>query len=313
MSDTNTKYYKKIILALIAIVLAYIVIFHSILVQQFFSRYFIEPIVKDALEQGSGKEEYNIFNTLVYGAVLVVALFLLYKLVRKLNFELNKQFFIALLPFIALGSILRVLEDIRFFSVPVAYLFISPIIYIFLGAIVVGIIVLAQILSKKYANRIIFITGAILGGLAISLCFLTVWRYPQALAQILGLSVLTTLIVFLILEVFSVKILSLKEYLSLSSLALFFAHFLDASATFVGINFYGYAEKHPLPTLAIGIFGAWIMYPLKFIVVSLVIYLLRIRYGAIVDENAKWLIIFCVFVLGLAPGIRDALRIGIGV
>ncbi|MDI6708891.1 MAG: DUF63 family protein, partial [Candidatus Thermoplasmatota archaeon] len=101
--------------------------------------------------------------------------------------------------------------------------------------------------------------------------------------------------------------------LSLSSLALFFAHFLDASATFVGINFYGYAEKHPLPTLAIGIFGAWIMYPLKFIVVSLVIYLLRIRYRAIVDENAKWLIIFCVFVLGLAPGIRDTLRIGIGV
>ncbi|MEW6070368.1 MAG: DUF63 family protein [Candidatus Thermoplasmatota archaeon] len=308
---------KKIILALIlaaAIVIVCAIIFYPALAQQFFNKYFIEPVVKDIYETNTGEGEYNIFNTLVYGAILVLALFLIYKLVKKLNFKLGKEFFIAILPFIVLGSVLRVLEDTKYFKPPFAYLLVSPIIYIFLGAIVVGIVVLTQLLSKKFTNTVLLVTGCSLVICSLSLCFLTPWRHWEALGSILALSALATAIVMLGFKLGSFKLSALKICLSHSNLALFYAHFLDASATFVGVDFYGYGEKHPLPTIMINIFGsAWIICLLKFIVVFFVIYLLRIRYKNFLDENAKLLVIFCVFVLGLAPGIRDMLRIGIGV
>lgn len=310
--------YKKTMLGItivILLIIGILLIFNPALVWQFFEKYFIMPIIADAqAEPGVSEGEYNLFNTLAYGAFLVGALFLIYKLIKKLRFELNKEFFVALLPFIALGSILRVLEDLRFFSVPLAYLFISPIIYIFIGAIVVGIVVLCSLLSKKFTNRILFIAGVILVAVSLSGCFLIPWENPYAIVLIFILAAGATLAVFLIFRVFSVKITSLKAYLSPVSLALFGAHFLDASATFVGVDFYGYGEKHPLPGWMINIFGsAWIMYLIKFVIIFLIIYLLNIKYKTLLDPNAKWLIIMCVFILGLAPGLRDALRIGIGV
>lgn len=281
----------------------------------FLQKYFIAPIVADAqAETGVSEGEYNIFNTLTYGALLALSLFFIYKLLKKLALKIDKNFFIALLPFIILGSVLRVLEDMRFFSLPFAYLFISPIIYIFVGMIVIGIVVFSAFINKKFVNSILFITGIILLAIATIPCFLTYWRYPDALVIIPCLSALATVCVFLIFRALSVKIPTLKTYLSFSSLALFGAHFLDASATYAGIDFYHYGEKHPLPIAAIGIFGsAWIMYVLKFIVVFLVIYLLDIKYKSLLNENARWLVKICVFILGIAPGIRDMLRIGIGV
>lgn len=300
---------------IISLIIAVICVFEYSTVYLFLQKYFIVPIVADAqAETGVSEGEYNIFNTLAYGALLAVSLFLVYKLLKKFALKIDVNFFIALLPFIILGSVLRVLEDMRFFSLPFEYLFISPIIYIFVGMIVIGIVVFSAFINKKFVNSILFITGIILLAIATIPCSLTHWRHPDALVIIIGLSALATACVFLIFRVLSVKIPTLKAYLSFSSLALFGAHFLDASATFAGIDFYHYAEKHPLPIAAIGIFGsAWIMYVLKFIVVFLVIYLLDIEYSSQLSENAKWLVKICVFILGAAPGIRDLLRIGLGV
>lgn len=311
------RLYKKYLplAIIISYILAVICIFGHDAVCLFLQKYFIAPIVTDAhAETGVSEGEYNIFNTLAYGALLALALFLIYKLLKKLALKIDVNFFIALLPFIILGPVLRVLEDMRFFHLPFAYLFISPIIYISLGAIVIGIVVSSALLNKRLVAPILFITGIILLAIATIPCLLTHWQHLDALVIILGLSALATACIFLIFRALSVKISSLKIYLSLSSLALFGAHFLDASATFAGIDFYSYGEKHPLPIFAIGVFGsAWIMYVLKFTVVFLVIYLLDIKYKSLLNENARWLVKICVFILGAAPGIRDMLRIGIGV
>jgi uncharacterized membrane protein len=97
---------------------------------------------------------------------------------------------------------------------------------------------------------------------------------------------------------------------------LFFGHFLDASATFVAIDYYGYIEKHVLPTFLIELFNtAAVMLILKAILVILVIYFIDILYEKDFKSNPTMvgLIKIAVLVLGLAPGTRDVLRLAIGV
>jgi uncharacterized membrane protein len=90
------------------------------------------------------------------------------------------------------------------------------------------------------------------------------------------------------------------------------AHLLDASATFVSLTFYGYYEQHVLPTFLINLAGgAWIMYPLKMVVIIPVIYLID-KYAK-EDKRLRNLLLIAVAVLGLAPGLRDMFRLFMGV
>ena len=95
-------------------------------------------------------------------------------------------------------------------------------------------------------------------------------------------------------------------------LALYFAHFLDGSATWLGIDRYGYVEKHVLPSGAIDYFGtAAVMLPLKFGIVSAVIWALEAEREEI-DRHMRYLLLLFLMTLGLAPGTRDILRLALG-
>ncbi|MCD6461507.1 MAG: DUF63 family protein [Thermoplasmata archaeon] len=100
-----------------------------------------------------------------------------------------------------------------------------------------------------------------------------------------------------------------------TSILIMFGHMLDASATFVGVDIYGYREKHVLPRLLMGLTGtAAVMYLLKAAIIGLVVYILEndVR-KEIKDATVLGLLRFTILVLGLAPGLRDALRISLGV
>lgn len=302
------------IIALIIIFIT-ILIFYNSLFWQFFDKYFVMPIMADVTQIGGASEGgYNVFNTITYSVLLVAGIFAIYKLMQKFNFKLDERFFVALLPFVILGGVWRVLEDMQFVKAPYAYLLISPVIYIFIGAIVIAIIIACFITKKaERMSSVILYSGTALLLLSVIPFFLVSWKHAEALAIISGSFGAALAVTFLSFRVLSLKTAVCKAFLTKPSLALFAAHFLDASATFVGIDFYNYGEKHVLPSLLINIFGtAVVMYALKFIVVALVVYLLDIKYKALLDSNAKWLVRICVFILGAAPGIRDALRISVG-
>ena len=96
-------------------------------------------------------------------------------------------------------------------------------------------------------------------------------------------------------------------------LLLYFGHFFDGAATFLGIEEYGYIEKHVVPTATIDYVGtAAIMLPLKFLVVTGVI--LAIEYEESKEEQKEMINLLLLFLLtlGLAPGVRDVLRIMFG-
>ena len=96
-------------------------------------------------------------------------------------------------------------------------------------------------------------------------------------------------------------------------LILYFGHFFDGSATFLGIDEYGYIEKHVLPSGFINYFGtAAVMLPLKFLVVTGVIAALESEESKEQQQQMVNLLLLFLLTLGLAPGTRDVLRIMFG-
>ena len=96
-------------------------------------------------------------------------------------------------------------------------------------------------------------------------------------------------------------------------LTLYFGHFIDGSATYLGIDNYGYVEKHVLPTWFIETFGtAIVMLPLKFLVVTGVIVALENEEHKEDQKQMISLLILFLLALGLGPGTRDILRIMFG-
>lgn len=138
----------------------------------------------------------------------------------------------------------------------------------------------------------------------------------EAMPLVIGLTVLSTLLTFIAFRFISRWRSEALVFTAGVNIALFLGHFMDASATFIGIDYYGYTEKHILPSFLIGIFHtAGIMYLLKLVVISLVIYLIDISYKDDLrdDKVLIGLVKLCIFILGLAPGTRDMLRLTMGV
>lgn len=100
------------------------------------------------------------------------------------------------------------------------------------------------------------------------------------------------------------------------SLLLFLSQFLDGAATYRGIEIYGYMEKHVLPTFLIDWAGsAIVMFPIKFLAVLLIVVILDVLFKKDLDRypNLSNIVKFGVVFLGLAPGMRDTIRIALGV
>ena len=100
----------------------------------------------------------------------------------------------------------------------------------------------------------------------------------------------------------------------------------DGFATMVGIDLFGYGEKHPVSNAviqyggrindAIGVDwgeGAWLFALVKAALVGLIVWLfvqMRIEHR---QQHFRLLIVLAVLIVGLAPGLRDIGRLMLGV
>jgi uncharacterized membrane protein len=131
-----------------------------------------------------------------------------------------------------------------------------------------------------------------------------------------GLAVACTLVTVAMFWAVSRRWPEGRTFVTPLSVMLYASHYLDGSATFRGIDFHGYGEKHVLPGFLIDALGtAAVMLPLKFLVVTLAIYVLDVSFKEDLREapNLGWLVKVAILVLGLAPGTRDMLRLAMGV
>jgi uncharacterized membrane protein len=107
-----------------------------------------------------------------------------------------------------------------------------------------------------------------------------------------------------------------KIYTNPVNLFIIFGQMFDAAATYVGVDFYGYSEKHPIPNFFFETFGTSVVFlPIKFALGVAVVYLIDISFMKDLKDypNLKGLIKIIIIVLGLGPGTRDILRLVMGV
>ena len=95
----------------------------------------------------------------------------------------------------------------------------------------------------------------------------------------------------------------LKQLLTYENSGVLNAHLLDATATFTALTFFGYLEQHFTPRFLMDAFGNWVFFPLKIVVVLIVLWFID---SSLKDKsNLRTYLKIIVVILGLAPAIRD--------
>ena len=261
----------------------------------FIDQYFIQPIY----DPMGG---YNFVNTIIYAIAAIVILFGIYKILQKLNVHIDNKFFYAIFPFIILGSSLRTFVDSEIYKI--SFWTVSPGIYILTAAIFLGAF-FASLGIERFTKIQYWKTSVLIGGgililhfsLAASRLQLTNLSYGAAM---LGLAAAISIGLFLVFK-FAKFSAGQKYFLP------FPAHMLDASTTFIAVDFLGAMEKHPLPALSTTFAGtAAIMYLLKLLVLIPLVYFLDKEFE---DKNLVNYFIIAIAVLGFAEGIRNLLTI----
>lgn len=251
---------------------------------EFFQKYFIEPIYS---------EGYNVVNTIVYGLLLGIGIIFCYRLLEKLRVKIDERLFLALLPFITLGAFLRALEDALL--LPKSALFITPGIFFTIFALAAAALVVSLSLGREY-HRVMFMAGVFLLIYPLFLLSKNIYTF-KPLLYIAAVFAISCLLVFAFLRRFK-----FEKWIY----AAFAAHMLDASATVVGVEFFGYWEEHVFEGMLVDKLGtAFVLFPLKIAVLLLVIFVVQ----KILDRDAAKFWYFALFVLGFAPGLRDVLKI----
>ena len=261
--------------------------------KSFLLQYFITPLYSDDLP-------YNVYNTLVYAVLLIVAIFLIYKLLKKMNLKINLNFFVATIPYILLASVFRVLRDSTLFKSPI---FVSPLIYITVFAIAFSALLFSWAIERVYHYHYDLPMFSI--GIILLIYFGRFLKFNNLLVigQVLGLAFLAIVIINIFSKMAKNLLTNLNQFILGSAM-------FDASTTVVGLVFYGYGEKHVLPNFFFGIFGPWVMFPLKFIVVLLALWAIDISDS---DSDLKNFIKLAILAVTLGPGTRNLLRMVMGV
>lgn len=280
-------------------------------VWHYIDKYYISGIVYDT--------SYNIVDTLTYAIVLGISLFWVLKLLGKLNVKIDTRFLTSITPYVIAGSSLRVLEDSGLFAPPLRYLFVTPLIYFFIFAVTICMLVAAMYLERKGKIRDYH---ALFGYAGATWAFFNIAALiiydgiinPVPAVAILFLGITVTGIVYFISRKTNFLLLTDKV-----NICILFTHLLDASSTFVGIDWLNYYEKHVVPTFFIDLASNFtshpslVMYPLKLIVFIPVLYVLDNDFKTEKEKKLIGLMKLTILVLGLSPAVRNTLRIMMGV
>jgi len=270
----------------------------------FINEYYINPIIYDT--------GYNPINTITWAIILGLSLFGVVKLLDKLDVTVDEVFIFAVSPYIFVGGSLRVGEDAGIVVAPLKYLLITPLIYFFIFFVCVAMLVLSVGLQR--AVRINYYWPFAMGGVAWSA--LNVWLLYQTapafnagiLALILSVGVALSLVVYAIARLLNFALL--KDRVNAFELD---GQLLAATATSFGLTFLPYAEKHVLPNFLIEATGtAFVMYPLKLVVTIPVLFIID-QYLKTESKNLVGLVKLAILTVGLAPAIRDTLRMTLGI
>jgi uncharacterized membrane protein len=287
----------------------------------FIEDYFINPIIEHT--------GYNIINTSVYAIIAIFVAFIIFKTFKK---YFTKQLIYYTLPFILLGSTVRVITDATESSIDLSsqpfsnflqavlnsgvynygFLTATPGIYVVIGLITIFSLWLSIKLKKPELYPLIGLV-LLIPNLLIVLLMIRDLTY---LMIILSLSIVIFLIGNLILDKYKVKEQAAKIALS--------AHIIDGVSSFVAIEVFNRLSPQCIQN-GICYFGQHVVerFFSELMVYGTVFFLaLKVIFAIIAsiviekeaeNENEKYFIYLLIIIFGLAPGIRNLLRVTLGV
>ena len=255
-------------------------------IEDFFQTYFVNPIT---LNQG-----YNAINTGTYAIILVIAAYLIYKILRRLHVKIDKKLGISVAPYVLLGSSSRLLVDS---GITNTFLLITPLIYVVIFAIAFATLLLSKFLEKKFKIPYYKIMTSI--GIVLTL-------FPLSLLKIGNPNALLYVIAFY--APWPILFYFIKW--SQSNKAVVSIQMFDATNTAIALQFFGYSEQHVVPRMFIGLLSPWVFIPIKLIAVIAVLILID-RYSD--DKEFNNYLKLVIAILGGATSVRDFLRLISGV
>ena len=373
---------------------------------KFIYRFYWGPVEVDALESGPIEQSdgyvidqgYTLISEITYGLVLILALFGIYRLLERFKIQINLKFVVSVLPYFFLGGTLRVLEDAELYREPYVYLFISPLIYFVIGALILGVLLFVVFLENKGGYSLktkLILAGMVFGVfdviyllvylfnadwfnymvhplvpiifslitlsflvmysqkkrkfdafftlfsfglflLGFSLFIIMLWpsiepwksayleaqfklqvtTQPLAAPLVIAISVGITFCMFIAAKLLRNRYKLMDIFTNPFNLLIIFGQMFDAAATFIGVDYYGYSEKHPIPDFFFQTFGTSAVFiPIKLILALTIVYLIDVSFKEDLKSYPllKGLIKVVIIVLGLAPGTRDLLRTAMGI
>ena len=243
---------------------------------------------------------YTTLNTVVFGIILGLVILLLIKMFRWLDKD-PKDLFIPLIPFIFFGSSARALVDNGIY--PLTYILVTPGIYLLTGFSAILTLLVAILIERKTKWDYRYIIFAVGAAMCVPNLYYSQQINPVATLQVLGSWALISAPFVLLSRKWGL----LKDKFNLSVLL---AHLFDASTTFIAVDYYGYGEQHVLPNaLTQLVDSAIVMYPLKIAVILPALYVIDTY---VEDKTIRNMLKLAIFILGLAPGLRNFLSLIMG-
>lgn len=256
---------------------------------------------------------YTVFNTVVYTLILAIFVLAIIKMFKKL--EINPISIIySIIPFIFLGSSTRALVDNGFY--PKTVFLITPGLYILVGSITIASFLFSIYLFNKmeidYRHTLFFL------GIIFSVPNIILFSKLNFISIFYVL--ITWIIASLIFMAIAFLVLYVKNNNSHNAIekivkhkinfSIVLAHLFDASTTYVAVEYFNYTEQHVLPNALNQLFDTYLtLFPMKIIVIVAVLYIIDQYFE---DQTIKNLLKLTVFVLGLAPGLRNILTMALG-
>ncbi|CCJ36399.1 hypothetical protein BN140_1476 [Methanoculleus bourgensis MS2] len=276
------------------------------MIREFLYKYYIDPI-----RYG---QAYTLVDTLTYALILIAAVYIVYRGLQRYKIAVDDELVLATMPFVVLGGLLRVVEDTGMITSDFRFLLITPLIFF-----TVFVVAAVALFAGKLAENAGLVArySRVYGGVGIVACLLStaalVWFglsettiALDVLVAILALASVSSLALWALL-VYGAK----WDYASnILYKLLIFGHMLDASATSYGIDIHPihYVEQHVVGSNLIEATGtAFSMFLLKIAVLIPAIYILEM-YKKEGSPGLWHLILLAMIVVGMAPGIRDMVR-----
>ena len=276
------------------------------MIWDFIYKYYVGPTLNG--------EPYTIVDTLTYALILICAVYLVYRWLKKTGIDIDQEFIVSTIPYVILGGLLRVVEDTGIIPRPWNVILVTPIIFFVVFFITVTILVIARTLEKKGLIAS-YTKGYGAGGICACVITAAVLTYFGITETRIALGVLAAILAMAVVS--SAAVWGLLRYGLRWSFVddilyklLIVGHMLDASATSFGIDLHEltYVEVHVVGSHLIEATGtAFSMFALKLAVIIPAIYVLEM-YRKEGNSQLWHLIILAMIVVGMAPGIRDMVR-----